>query len=296
MSSWTTAGGGSSCSSGSLSGVRSGCSSVRSSSIVSNSSTKLEELLDEHQRRSAGSTSLAGASSSLRLVEEQEEGKQEELLLQHHSAVNKLNFLQQAPRGWNNSNTRGLKDCRPDGPPPVVSPASAVQQDEHCNDNDYISDSAGAELVAAETTTFPVDLQQTSKTTGIQRQLSTIRQQKERLIRDILENERVGRDLTARAAELLTARDADRLAVFLAELEKVVLLLLSLGSRLSRAEAALLGCGNLTDWDKESIRYLGGLNIYLPYFAPEVPVGMEGGTYSRHRRAATATAKLHHVM
>jgi hypothetical protein len=236
MSSWTTAGG--SC------GARSGCSSVRSSSIVSNSSTKLEELLEEQQRRTASGPAGGGGvvSCSLRLVEElaeqQEEtaeGEQQEEQAQLRSAVSKIYF--QAPRGWTNS-------CK-SADAPAAAAAACVQQPDEANDADYDDASSGPGQLLQ---------QQTSKATGVQRQLSTIRQQKERLIRDIVENERVGRHLTAVAAERLSGRDLNRLTVFLAELEKVVLLLLSLGSRLQRAEAELLGCGNLTDWDKESIR------------------------------------------
>ena len=244
MSSWTTAGG-SSCS-----GARSGCSSVRSSSIVSNSSTKLEELLEEQQRRSTAATAVAGGSScSLRLVEELAE-QQEELQDQLPcSAVNKLYF--QAPRGWNRSNS--LNSCRPDELQIAAARATSPQPQDG-SETDYDDAEAGTSTTTTSTTTAVQPQQQTSKASGVQRQLSTIRQQKERLIRDIVENERLGQDLTAVAAERLSARELGRLTVFLVELEKVVLLLLSLGSRLQRAEAELLGCGNLTDWDKESIR------------------------------------------
>ena len=51
----------------------------------------------------------------------------------------------------------------------------------------------------------------------------------------------------------MTSRDLEKYTVYLEELEKVVLLLLSLSSRLERAEEEL-ACGNLTDMEKEGIR------------------------------------------
>jgi len=97
--------------------------------------------------------------------------------------------------------------------------------------------------------------QQTSKETGVQRQLATIKAQKEQLIKEIVENEKVGRGIQRRLEEQqLATRDLERYCVFLAEMEKVVLLLLSLCARFERAEEEL-SCGNLTDWQKESIRF-----------------------------------------
>jgi len=52
----------------------------------------------------------------------------------------------------------------------------------------------------------------------------------------------------------MSARESDKYNTFLEELEKVVLLLLSINVRLQRAEEEL-SCGNLTDWEKESRRY-----------------------------------------
>ena len=100
-----------------------------------------------------------------------------------------------------------------------------------------------------------LELSQTCKETGVQRQLATIKQQKEKLIKEIVENEEVGMALLRRLETELPGRELERVEVFLSELEKVVLLLLSICSRLERAEEEL-NCGNLTDWEKESIRWV----------------------------------------
>ena len=56
---------------------------------------------------------------------------------------------------------------------------------------------------------------------GVQRQLATVKEQKERLIKEIVENERVGMDIQARLEARLTARDLEKYTVYLAEMEKV---------------------------------------------------------------------------
>merc|ERR1712186_294436 len=52
----------------------------------------------------------------------------------------------------------------------------------------------------------------------------------------------------------MSAKEKEKYNTFLEELEKVVLLVLSIKVRLQKAEEEL-SCGNLTDWDKESRRY-----------------------------------------
>lgn len=181
---------------------RSGTSSVRSSSIVSNSSTKqLEELLGGQKR---SSSIVSSCSMKLEELNESEE----------------------------------LLPCRRDS---KVSEKVKYFQ----------ARTSSVELRADEAD--PADLSQTSKETGVQRQLATIKAQKERLIKEIVENEKVGLELQGRLESLLPARELERYATFLQEMEKVVLLMLSLCSRLERAEEEL-SCGNLTDWEKESIR------------------------------------------
>ena len=78
--------------------------------------------------------------------------------------------------------------------------------------------------------------------------------QKEQLVKDMVRNEALGRELRVRLASVLTTRDMAKLGTFLGEQEKVVLLLLSLNSRLERAEEEAEKAGSLTDWEKESRR------------------------------------------
>lgn len=188
---------------------RSGTSSVRSSSIVSNSSTKqLEELLGGPGSGGQKRSSSIVSSCSMKLEELNES---EELLPTHRrrdsKVSEKVKFFQ------------------------ARTSSTELREDES------------------------VDLSSpTSKETGVQRQLATIKAQKERLIKEIVENEKVGLELQGRLEGLLPARELERYTTFLQEMEKVVLLMLSLCSRLERAEEEL-SCGNLTDWEKESIRY-----------------------------------------
>merc|ERR1711879_845521 len=79
----------------------------------------------------------------------------------------------------------------------------------------------------------------------IQRQLDTIQMQKEQLVKDMVRNEVLGRELRLRLASVLTTRDMAKLGTFLGEQEKVVLLLLSLNSRLERAEEEVGEAGSL---------------------------------------------------
>ena len=96
--------------------------------------------------------------------------------------------------------------------------------------------------------------EQKLKTGRIQHQLDTIQMQKEQLVKDMVRNEALGRELRLRLASVLATRDMAKLGTFLGEQEKVVLLLLSLSSRLERAEEEAEKAGSLTDWEKESRR------------------------------------------
>ena len=96
--------------------------------------------------------------------------------------------------------------------------------------------------------------EQKLKSGRIQHQLDTIQMQKEQLVKDMVRNEALGRELRVRLASVLTSRDMAKLGTFLGEQEKVVLLLLSLNTRLERAEEEAEKAGSLTDWEKESRR------------------------------------------
>ena len=96
--------------------------------------------------------------------------------------------------------------------------------------------------------------EQKLKSGRIQHQLDTIQMQKEQLVKDMVRNEALGRELRVRLASVLTTRDMAKLGTFLGEQEKVVLLLLSLNTRLERAEEEAEKAGSLTDWEKESRR------------------------------------------
>jgi len=60
--------------------------------------------------------------------------------------------------------------------------------------------------------------------------------------------------LTRKLEEVMSPKEQEKYNTFLEELEKVVLLVLSIKVRLQKAEEEL-SCGNLTDWEKESYRY-----------------------------------------
>lgn len=131
LSSWTTGG---------SAGTRSGCSSVRSSSIVSNSSTKLEELLTGQKR----SSSIV-SSSSMRLEELDE--LEEPSVRKNSKVLEKVKYFQ------------------------------ARSEDEAEGSADEV------DVEQVEEEVQESDLCQTSVESGVQRQLATIKQQKEKLIK-----------------------------------------------------------------------------------------------------------------
>ena len=204
LSSWTQATSGSG-------GTKSGSSSVRSSSIVSDCSSKIEELLDDQTQKNT--TFLSQCSLKLEnLVEEEQDEKAE---------VKEEN--------GNDSQDEVASS---------ISPSHATDEPQKNSDNyDYDSDVCQSSTVA-----------------GVQRQLETIKQQKEILIKDIVQNEELGMGLTRKLEEVMSPKEREKYNTFLEELEKVVLLVLSIKVRLQKAEEEL-SCGNLTDWDKESRRY-----------------------------------------
>ena len=204
LSSWTQATSGSG-------GTKSGSSSVRSSSIVSDCSSKIEELLDDQTQKNT--TFLSQCSLKLEnLVEEEQDEKAE---------VKEEN--------GNDSQDEVASS---------ISPSHATDEPQKNSDNyDYDSDVCQSSTVA-----------------GVQRQLETIKQQKELLIKDIVQNEELGMGLTRKLEEVMSPKEREKYNTFLEELEKVVLLVLSIKVRLQKAEEEL-SCGNLTDWDKESRRY-----------------------------------------
>ena len=164
---------------------KSGCSSVRSSSIVSDCSSKIEELLEEEV-----GTKTFLSTCSLKL----------ENLIEHDEMIEKQEAEEEK-----------------------------VEEEEEYDD---VCQSSSA----------------------VQRQLETIRQQKSDLIRQIMVNEEVGRGLAARLEAVTTVKEQEKYAVFLSELEKVVLLVFSVSGRLAKAEEEAEQ-GNLTDWEKESRRF-----------------------------------------
>ena len=93
--------------------------------------------------------------------------------------------------------------------------------------------------------------QSLSSVTGVQRQLETIKQQKEILIKDIVTNEELGQALRVKCESVMSLKEMEKFNTFLEELEKVTLLVLSIRVRLQKAEEEL-SCGNLTDMEKES--------------------------------------------
>merc|ERR1712083_1108245 len=94
----------------------------------------------------------------------------------------------------------------------------------------------------------------TTKDSGVQRQLETIKQQKENLIREIVINENFGLAITEKVELVATYKEMDKYRIFVTELDKILTLLLSLGSRLQRAEGDLCN-KNMTDYEKERIRF-----------------------------------------
>ena len=200
LSSWTNA---------NSSGTKSGCSSVRSSSIVSDCSSKIEELLDDQTKNT---TFLSQCSLRLENLAEQDEP-------------------------YENKEVRQENENDKDELPISISPNHATDEPQKNSDN-YDYD----------------DVCQSSTVAGVQRQLETIKQQKEILIKDIVQNEELGMSLTRKLEEVMSQKEKEKYNTFLEELEKVVLLVLSIKVRLQKAEEEL-SCGNLTDWEKESRRF-----------------------------------------
>ena len=168
---------------------KSGCSSVRSSSIVSDCSSKIEELLEEE----VGTRTFL-STCSLKL----------ENLIEHDEIIEKQEAEEE----------------------------KVAEGEEEEEEYDDVCQSSSA----------------------VQRQLETIRQQKSDLIRQIMVNEEVGRGLAARLEAVTSVKEQEKYAVFLSELEKVVLLVFSVSGRLRKAEEEAEQ-GNLTDWEKESRRF-----------------------------------------
>merc|ERR1711936_43597 len=201
LSSWTN---------GNSSGNKSGSSSVRSSSIVSDCSSKIEELLEDQTKNT---TFLSQCSLKLEnLVEQDETCEKKEMNENEENPVEDL---------------AAVSDSK--------DPAAEKKE---TGDDNYDYD----------------DVCQSSTVAGVQRQLETIKQQKEILIKDIVQNEELGLKLTRQLEEVMSAKEKEKYNTFLEELEKVVLLVLSIKVRLQKAEEEL-SCGNLTDWEKESRRY-----------------------------------------
>ena len=169
---------------------KSGCSSVRSSSIVSDCSSKIEELLEEEVGGGRTTTTFL-STCSLKL----------ENLVEHDELIEKQD-------------------------------KEVEEEQEQEQEYDDVCQSSSA----------------------VQRQLETIRQQKSELIREIVNNEEVGMALQGRLEAVSTDREQEKYGVFLSELEKVVLLVFSVSSRLRKAEEEL-ACGGLEDWEQESCRY-----------------------------------------
>ena len=210
LSSWTNG-------NNSSSGTKSGCSSVRSSSIVSDCSSKIEELLEDQTKNT---TFLSQCSLKLENLTEQDEtcGEKKE-----------INESDENP-----------------GDDSAISASKNATTDE--------VDEEGGEVGGEGDNYDYDDVCQSSTVAGVQRQLETIKQQKEILIKDIVQNEELGLRLTRQLEEVMSPKEKEKYNTFLEELEKVVLLVLSIKVRLQKAEEEL-SCGNLTDWEKESRRF-----------------------------------------
>merc|ERR1719510_1785140 len=209
LSSWTNG-------NNSSSGTKSGCSSVRSSSIVSDCSSKIEELLEDQTKNT---TFLSQCSLKLENLTEQDEtcGEKKE-----------INESDENP-----------------GDDSAISASKNATTDEVDEEGEGEGDGDNYDYD---------DVCQSSTVAGVQRQLETIKQQKEILIKDIVQNEELGLRLTRQLEEVMSPKEKEKYCTFLEELEKVVLLVLSINVRLQKAEEEL-SCGNLTDWEKESRRF-----------------------------------------
>jgi len=192
-------------------GTKSGSSSVRSSSIVSDCSSKIEELLDDQTNKNT--TFLSQCSLKLENLAEEQDAE--------------LGEKEEVTKGENETDHK-------DELPVSVSPNHATDEPQKSSDN--------------------YDYDDACQSSTVQRQLETIKQQKEILIKDIVHNEELGMSLTRKLEEVMSPKEREKYNTFLEELEKVVLLVLSIKVRLQKAEEEL-SCGNLTDWDKESRRY-----------------------------------------
>jgi len=215
LSSWTN-----------VTGSKSGSSSVRSSSIVSDCSSKIEELLEDQNKNT---TFLSMCSLKLENLIEHDEinEKRENVNEKRENIVTAESSFEENYTSKDNS--------------PELLNSNTVDHavdEHHKNVDDYDYD----------------DVCQSSTVSGVQRQLETIKHQKEMLIKDIVQNEELGMGVTHKLEEVMSAREKDKYNTFIGELEKVVLLLLSINVRLQKAEEEL-ACGNLTDWEKESRRY-----------------------------------------
>merc|ERR1712064_78374 len=166
LSSWTQ---------GNSSGTKSGSSSVRSSSIVSDCSSKIEELLDDKN-----ATFLSQCSLILENLAEQDEPYEKE------------------------------NETNEDDDSISITQNHATDEPQKNSEN-YDFD----------------DVCQSSTVAGVQRQLETIKQQKEILIKDIVQNEELGMSLTRKLEEVMSPKEQEKYNTFLEELEKVVLLVLS---------------------------------------------------------------------
>ena len=206
LSSWTNV--------TSASGTKSGSSSVRSSSIVSDCSSKIEELLDDQTNKNT--TFLSQCSLKLENLAEEEQDMDQDTELGEKEEVKQENQTDKDDLSIS------------------VSPNHAIDEPQKNPDN--------------------YDYDDACQSSTVQRQLETIKQQKEILIKDIVHNEELGMSLTRKLEEVMSPKEREKYNTFLEELEKVVLLVLSIKVRLQKAEEEL-SCGNLTDWDKESRRY-----------------------------------------
>ena len=200
LSSWTN-----------VTGTKSGSSSVRSSSIVSDCSSKIEELLDDQTQKNT--TFLSQCSLKLENLAEEEQDTE---LCEKEEMT-----------GKNQTDHKDELQA-------LVSPNHATDEPQKSSDN--------------------YDYDDACQSSTVQRQLETIKQQKEILIKDIVHNEELGMSLTRKLEEVMSPKEREKYYTFLEELEKVVLLVLSIKVRLQKAEEEL-SCGNLTDWEKESHRY-----------------------------------------
>ena len=188
--------------------TKSGCSSVRSSSIVSDCSSKIEELFEVQTKEKT--TFISQCSLKLENLTEQDENYEKKEVRERES-------------GDDNE-------------------VEITESKTHATDIPQKNVAAGGESYGQD---------QSSVSAGVQRQLETIKQQKAILIRDIIQNEELGKGLRDKCEEAMSLKEMEKYNTFLEELEKVVLLVLSIKVRLQKAEEELSLSGNLTDIEKE---------------------------------------------